>query len=169
MVLKITKKPVETVETYAEINVSNISDFAAEIVAIGEMQDQVATIEGVIAKKFAKELEQKDELLKEIGKRLKKLREQVNEEFKEKDPDSEYTENAGTHALVVGKAGNQRKVTDMKLLQDLMADDDVFYALIKMDLKDIDSYLTPPERELVLETTRTARPIAITQVVRVKV
>jgi len=169
VVLKISKKTVETVESFAEVNVNNLSEHAAEIVAIGEMQDKILTIDAAIEKKFGELLAMRADLVKEATKRLKNLREALDALYADKDPEQTFIENAGTHAVEIGKKGNLRKITDMKLVQDLLEDDEVFYQLIKMDLKDIDNYLTPPEREAVLETTHTPRQIAITPVVRVKV
>lgn len=169
MALKITKKISETVESFDQVNVQNLSDYATDIVAIGELQDKIADIDALLEKKYAKELEQKAELVKEANKRLKDLRTKLDEHYKGEDPEKVFTENAGTHSVEIGKKGNSRSIIDMKLVQDLFNDDEVFYKLVKMDLKDIDNYLTPPEREAVLETKHTPRPITITPVVRVKV
>lgn len=168
MALKITKKSdVKEVEDFSQLSTNNISDFAPEIVAIGEMQDAIIAIDEAIAKKFKAELEQRAELVKSANQRLKKLRGQLDELYESSPAEETFIENAGTHAVEIGKKGTQRKIKDMPKVYELMGKVQ-FFKLAKMDLKDIDSYLTPPERDEVLSSEPTARNITITPIVRVK-
>ena len=60
------------------------------------------------------------------------------------------------YKVEVGKKGSSRNIKDLAMVKKLMGTD-TFMKVATVTLKDIDAYLTPPEKLQVLTTKRTAR------------
>lgn len=156
MVVQITKKKVEAEVASAVL----LSDFAATIDEVGTLTAQIEKVQADIVEKTKKEQEKLTGLQKKLAPLLKSLGEQLNAAHAEDDPDQTFVESGEKFQAEIGKKGNARKITDIKLVKDLMGED-TFFALCKVNLKDIDDYLNPQEREAVLETERTKREVKI--------
>lgn len=56
-----------------------------------------------------------------------------------------------THKAVFGPLQNTRSVTNIKAIHKLLGDE-VFYQIVSVSLKDLDSYLTPEEQKGVIKS-----------------
>ena len=79
---------------------------------------------------------------------------------KQHPADETFTVIGQTHRCEFGKKGTNRTIKDLEQVQAILGDE-VFYSVASVPLKDIDAYLTPPEKELVLEVNRTDRSAKI--------
>ncbi len=182
MALKIVKKPQEVVAPAPQQDTSGISDFAPVIDQIGKDKEQAEKIAAEIValeKPFREQMEAatkkaKDKLqplLTRIAANVGELTEGVIAEDaivkpgegekiviigSKTDADKPLMLRGLKYEVEFSKMGNQRVITDMKGLMDILGED-TFWAKCKMDLKTVDDYATPEEKALVLEETKTAR------------
>jgi predicted nuclease with TOPRIM domain len=123
-----------------------LSDFAELIDLVGDLNEQ--------AEPIYKQIAALQEQLKPLSDATKELNAKVEE--LELDPDETREELGTCYRVEVGKRGVSRSIKDMEKVVELMGEE-LFLKTAKVNLKDLDAYLTLPQREEVLKTTRTAR------------
>jgi tRNA(Ser,Leu) C12 N-acetylase TAN1 len=123
-----------------------VSEFAEIIDRVGTLQEEAAPIVAQI-----KALSEK---LKPLQKAEEELKAAVN--AMDMDADTEGTESGNQYAIEFGKRGTQRKITDMNAVRKLLGAA-LFMDLAKVNLGDLDKYLTLPQRETVIAVERTSR------------
>jgi len=64
---------------------------------------------------------------------------------------------------VIGPRGQSRSISDMGLVREMLGDE-LFMQLATVRLGDVDNYLTLPQREKVIETTRTKRSVKVEKI-----
>lgn len=77
--------------------------------------------------------------------------------------DEEFVLRGAAYRAEVGAKGQSRSISDLHAVRDMLGDD-TFMELAKVNLKDIDNYLTLPQREKVLSISRTQRSISIEKI-----
>jgi hypothetical protein len=128
-----------------------LSDFAELIDAYGRLAEE--------AEPIAKRIRTLQEKLKPLKEAEKKLQAKIDE--LELDDDVEgVLEHGAEFEVTIGKRGSARSIADMKAVRAMMGDE-LFMKLATVTLKDIDAYLTPPEREKVLTVARTSRSLKL--------
>lgn len=139
----VIKKPVPQTST---AHGPLISNFAHLIDKLGEMQPE--------HDKRAKKIKELEDADKEYGKLRKELCELL--ETVASGP-FEPVEQYGEHYKVeAGPAAAQRFVTDMAKVRELL-EDAVFMQLAKVNITDLDKYMTPPQLEQVTDVKPGAR------------
>ena len=146
MPLVITKK--KTVEI--ELPVEPLSEFAGLIDIVGAL---VAEAEEITAR-----IKAEQEKLKPYKKALAELQEKID--GIEADDDATLEELGGVFRIEAGRKGTSRRIADTLKLRELMGDE-LFFQCASVTLKDIDAYLTAPQRSEVLEETRTGRTLKL--------
>src|SRR5690606_18168498 len=106
------------------------------------------------AEKINAKIKKLQEELKPYNDAVKRLKAKIEELGG--DPDEELVELGTVFKLELGKKGTSRTVTDIRKVQELMGDE-LFYEVVKVNLKDIDAYLTLPQRQQVVKEERTTR------------
>ncbi len=124
-----------------------VSGFADLIDKYGQL---TAEAEPIIAKITALQ-----EQLKPLGKAKKELQTAVDTLDLE-DDDAVGDELGQVFKVEIGKKGSSRSIKDMSKVVELMGPE-LFLKVATVTLKNIDDYLTAPQREEVLETTRGSR------------
>jgi hypothetical protein len=107
-----------------------------------------------------KELQEQLKPFQEAKKALEEAVLHLDQSDSDRDPYEVYTEKGAEYQVELGKQEAARSITDLKAVRDLMGDD-VFMKVAKVNLKDVDNYLTLPEREAVLETKFGKREIKV--------
>jgi hypothetical protein len=74
--------------------------------------------------------------------------------------DKTGTELGETFLVEYGKRGTSREIIDVKAIHEMLGDE-LFYAMASLKLGDVDAYLTPPQKELVIKESRSARSIKV--------
>ena len=124
-----------------------VSDFAAIIDQAGVANESVEDITNQIKALTAK--------LKPHKEKLYELQKAIDE--MDLDPDAEgFMQYGEGYQLEIGKKGSSRKIKDMALVQKAMGKE-LFMKVATVTLKEIDKYLTLPQREQLLTTDRTSR------------
>lgn len=77
--------------------------------------------------------------------------------------DENFELRGASYRAEVGPKGQSRSISDLKAVRDMLGED-TFMELAKVNLKDIDNYLTLPQREKVLAISRTQRSISIEKI-----
>jgi hypothetical protein len=146
MALNITKKKQAAVEV---VTTPVLSELATQIDEIGGLQEKMGKLEREIEQLAGKQIAKLAELSKSCNVKMATLNHHLNAELDkaEVDPDTPAVEKGAKFQAEVGKKGNQRVVTDMKL--------------VKINLGDLDDYMTPQEREAVIDTQRTPRKAVV--------
>lgn len=108
--------------------------------------------------KITKEIKALQDMLKPFKAEADKLQAMVD--ALEIDDDGEDVREGDRFRVEIGKRGSNRKVTSMAGIRDALGDE-LFMELATITLKNVDDYLTPPQKEKVLETTRTSRSIKL--------
>lgn len=188
MAIVLTKPKVKPVEAPAEQITVPETDLAKRIEAMGNLQAKAQKlreeISAAMQTQFKTKLEQAALLEKKIAEELPKLAADVAAKFDDKDPDAKFTEPGEKHYQAeLSKKGNQRSIKEIveveleegkppvqkpgveviKMLLDNQ-DSALFWKFAKINLKDLDAYLTPPELADVLKTERTQRSVTIAKV-----
>lgn len=176
----IVEQPAPAKKTAAKAKakpVVELSAMAELIDEIGTLQKQIEKANEKIEAKAQKEVEARSKLMEKLTPKLADLRTALDQLHDEDDADKAFTELGEKFEAVVSKKGNLRKIKEqteiepagggekvtvpgVQLLKDLMTEE-VFFKCAKVDLKNIDAYLTPEEKELVLETSRTPRTVTV--------
>jgi hypothetical protein len=141
MAIILTKKKAK-VQVQDEL----VSDFAELIDRVGALSGEAEEIEAAI-KELQTKLKPYKEALAELQAKLEEL---------ELGDDETAVELGTLYRLEIGKRGTSREVTDMRKVHELMGDE-LFYELAKINLKDLDNYLTLPQRKQVVKENRTKR------------
>ena len=132
--------------------VVSLSDFAEQIDEVGRLQEEL----GPVAAKI-KELTKQLKPLKDAENRLQELADEL-----EIGDELTTVEHGAVYDAEIGIKGSARKIKDLKGVRQLMGDE-LFFQVATVTLKDLDSYLTLPQREKVIETSRTKRPLKVTR------
>lgn len=148
MTVLLKKKPIAVspaADPYAALK--------AKIDEVGRMEVEAKKIEARIKAEQAKLKPYKDgvaELLamvEEFGLSADQVLEKSGESF----------------AAEFGAKGQSRSITDLGKVRSFMGDD-LFMQLASVTLKNIDDYLTPPQKEACLTTERTKRSVKFSKV-----
>ena len=123
-----------------------VSDFAAQIDEVGRLTEEAAPILAQI---------------KALQGQLKPLNEakaalQAHVDAIEGDDDDKLVEIGQVYRLEIGKKGSAREIKDLPGVKKMMGTE-LFMKVAKVTLKDLDQYLTGPQRDTVIKTSRTAR------------
>ena len=129
-----------------------VSAIAAEIDAYGDAVAKVKPIQDKI-KELTAALKPFKEAEAEFYAAIDKL--QLNDEV------DGHMERGERFQVEIGKRGSKREIKDIIKARKLLGDD-LFFKLAKLTLKDIDDYLSPPERDQVLLTKRTEHSAKVT-------
>ncbi len=173
------QKPKVTAKKKTEEELSALADLIDQI---GKLQDDIVKVEQAIIAKAAKETQKKIALQEKLAPLMADLKQGLTDLHEEDNPDQAFRELGKKFMAELGKAGTSRSIKEtveikkdgiepvtvpgILLLKDLMGED-TFYKLAKCNLGDIDKYLNPEEKELVLDTKRTARPVTVKPRVKV--
>jgi ABC-type transporter Mla subunit MlaD len=162
MALNITKKKQAAVEV---VTTPVLSELATQIDEIGGLQEKMGKLEREIEQLAGKQIAKLAELSKSCNVKMATLNHHLNAELDKAgvDPDTPAVEKGAKFQAEVGKKGNQRVVTDMQLVENLLetSQPGLFMKLVKINLGDLDDYLTPQEREAVIDTQRTLRKAVV--------
>lgn len=127
-----------------------LSPLAQQIDLVGAMQKD--------AEKITAQIKKLQEQLKPFKKQVELLQSMIDE--LDLDDDAKV-EKAGQNFIAeIGPRGNSRSITNMAAIREFLGDD-LFMQLATITLKNVDDYLTPPQKEQVLKTDRTSRSVKI--------
>lgn len=114
------------------------------------------------AEKIAKKVKDLQKEMAAFGEAEKELLALIKDDFRYNDtgPDEGYRISGTLGYVDVGKKGTKREIVDMPALR-LILKDSTFMKLAKINLKDVDQYLTPKEKVVCIEETRTDRGIKV--------
>ena len=124
-----------------------LSEFADQIDLVGQLTEDAAPI--------LAEIKTLQEKLKPLAEAKAKLQESIDALELDDDFDK-GVEIGSVFRVEVGKKGASRSITDMQKVRKLMGSD-LFFKVATVALKDIDQYLTGPQRDEVIETKRGSR------------
>jgi hypothetical protein len=87
----------------------------------------------------------------------------MNDLLSEADPDKSFVERGARYQAKASKQGTLRVVQDIKLVAHMLNKvmPDLFWELARVRIRDCDEYLTPEDRDVVLETKRTPRTVVV--------
>lgn len=158
MAIKIAKKT-----TTVAAEQKPLSDFADRIDEVGSINSQIEKLRAAIAEKAKAEVAKLADLEKKQKKALADLVKDINAHLEDEDADAELVEQGNKFQAEAGKKINVRTVTDMAMVKELMdaQDPNLFMSVVKIDLKSVDDYLTPQERDAVITKSRGKREIKI--------
>ena len=139
------KTPLKVVET-EEL----LSDFADLIDRVGTLQKE--------AEPIAKQIKALQEKLKPLADATKEL--QTTLDNLDLDDDGTCEELGALYRVEVKAKGSSRSINDMQKVRKMLGDE-TFFKLATLTLKDVDSYLTPPQKEEVIDVERTKRGFKI--------
>lgn len=146
MAIVLTKKKVAAPPISDEL----VSDFA-------ELIDRVGTL-AVEAEKIQARIKEEQERLKPYNAAVAELAEKIAE--LEIDDDATGMELGAAYKAEYGKRGTSREITDMEKVRQLMGDE-LFNQVATVTLKNIDDYLTAPQRKQVIKENRTKRTVKV--------
>lgn len=147
MAIVLTKKKLK-----AQAHTEVLSDFAVLIDTVGVLQEEAEQIKAKI-KELTASLKPYNDAVSELEAKLEEL---------DIGDDDTAVELGAFYRLEVGKRGTSREVTDMRQVHEMMGDD-LFYQLVKINLKDLDNYLPLPKRDKVIKVNRTKRSFKLVQ------
>jgi len=122
-----------------------LSDFAEEIDRVGLLTEQAGPI--------LKKIEELQVKLKPLAEAKKALSDKID--ALEIGDDEEVVEKGAAYQVEIGKRGTSREIKDLTLAKKYLGTD-VFMKVATITLKNIDDYLTLPQKQQVLNTKRTA-------------
>lgn len=129
-----------------------LSEFAEKIDTVGRLEKE--------AEKIKARIKAEQEKLKPYVKAMKELQALVD--GMDVDADETLDQLGVEYRLEAGAKGTARKVVDMVGVHQLLGDE-LFYQCATVTLKDLDAYLTQPQRDKVIESSRSSRTISITK------
>jgi hypothetical protein len=144
----VIKKPRAVEETTPAVEKTELQILIDEV---GELQKD--------ALKTAKRIKDEQAKLKPYTEKLKELAEKVNA-LDLGEADQEGTLEGTAFEVEYGKKGNSREITDMAKIRKMLGDK-LFFQLAKLNLGDVDAYLTPPQIEQVVKKNRTDRKVTV--------
>jgi hypothetical protein len=149
LLLKKKPAPVAQPDEYLAgiLAKGQLSDFADEIDLVGRLTDEAAPVYAQIAT-----LQEK---LKPLAEAETALKAKIAE-LEAGDDEEKIVELGKVFKIEVGKKGLSRSIKDMPGVRKMMGVE-LFMKVATVTLGNIDAYLTKPQRDLVLETKRTAR------------
>jgi hypothetical protein len=134
-----------------------LSEFAEQIDLFGQLTEESEPILAQI-----KVLQEK---LKPLASAKAALQASINEFGVALEPDADDAVELGDEYRVeIGKQGSSRSIKDLDKIKELMGTE-LFMKVATVTLKDIDSYLTLPQREEVLTTARGSRTFKVNKLV----
>ena len=143
---------------------TEVSAYAAEIDEIGNLVSEADALEATLTKAVKDKLAKIASIRKDAKAKTTALATKITEDNAEvHDPNDTFSEKGAKFIAELGKRGTLREITDLPMIKQLMDDQDpdLFMKLAKMNIGDVDAYLTPEERELVLKTELKDRSIKI--------
>ena len=147
MAIVIPKLKLKVVESQPQSELSEIAMLADEI---GEARPAFEKLQTKIAELSGQGKPYLEKLAKLAGL-IDKL---------ELEDDGTTVEKGEGFQAEISKRGSQRLITSMEMVKTLMGQE-LFMKLATVRLKDIDDYLTAPQREQVIKTDRTKRTVKI--------
>ncbi len=151
MAIVLTKKKViEAPSIETGVPDFTLSEFADLIDEVGALQEDAEKIQARIKKE--------QEKLKPYNDAMKRLKDRIAE-IEDKD-DEELEELGSRYVVEAGKRGTSREITDMGKVKKLLGGE-LFMQLATVTLKNIDDYMTPPQKAQVLKENRTTRTIKV--------
>lgn len=145
--ITITKKKTAAPTPVEEL----LSDFAAEIDVYGAEKEKADQIKAKI-KELTQQLEPFKKAEAALAEKIAELEYDADEKGR--------IEKGVTYQIKVGAQGSSRKLIDVEKVRKLVGID-LFRKIGTVALKEIDKYLTEPQREQVLEVTRTDRSFEV--------
>jgi hypothetical protein len=130
-----------------------LSEIAEEIDAFGLLAEEAQPIIDQIAKLQLK--------LKPMAD-AKKLLEAKIDKMPIPDDCDGHVEKGVMYEAAIGKRGSSRSIKDMEEVKTALGES-LFMSLATVKLGDIDAYLTPEEKAVVLEVTRTAHSVKVSR------
>jgi len=127
--------------------VPDVSEFADQIDLFGRLSEEA---EPVLA-----EIKKLQDKLKPLADAKKSLQASVDSILAEDDAEK-LIELGEEFRVEIGKKGTSREIKDIVAVKKLMGNE-LFMKVATVTLKDLDAYLTLPQRETVIETKRTSR------------
>jgi hypothetical protein len=149
----LVKKPVVVEQAPA------LSTFAETLDKMADLQDEIAALDVKIAAKAKAETIMRQAAAAKLAAFATQVSEALLEVHADDDPDAEFEELGSRFKAKVSKQGTERKVTDVEKVSKLMGKK-VFWSLAKVNLGDIDKYLTPEEKLDVITTSRKPRSVS---------
>jgi hypothetical protein len=122
-----------------------LSEFAEEIDRVGLLTEQAGPI--------LKKIEDLQLKLKPLAEARKALTDKIDK--MEIGDDEELVEKGANYQVEIGKRGTSREIKDLTLAKKYLGTD-TFMKVATITLKNIDDYLTLPQKQEVLKTKRTA-------------
>jgi hypothetical protein len=122
-----------------------LSDFAEEIDRVGLLTEQAGPI--------LKKIEELQVKLKPLAEARKALTDKID--ALEIGDDEEVVEKGANYQVEIGKRGTSREIKDLVLAKKYLGTE-TFMKVATITLKNIDDYLTLPQKQEVLKTKRTA-------------
>lgn len=156
MAVTFKKAPAKAVEPKEDIP----HEFAGHIDALGTHIAELGKLQEKIQATFKKELARIAVLEKAIKADTKMLSEAMTTEYKDADPDETFVVKGSKFQLEIGKAGKTRTITDIQVAANELGDEE-FWKLCKLNLGDLDKYLTPAQLELCVKTDRGDRKVEV--------
>lgn len=156
------KKATAAVELGQE---EGLSQYASRIDKTGQLMAEADILEASLTKAVQAKLAKIVALRKKAKAQLAELATEITLTHIELGTaDEAKAEEVGTAFVAeLGKRSTSRSITDMPLVKTLMDDQDpeLFMKLVKMNIGDLDAYLTVDERDLVMSTTLGDRSIKL--------
>lgn len=148
--IKTTPKTVEEVTkaATAEVQKPTLEQDQLQDLNFKERIDELGSMQ--------KKLDQAKAFIKEYNDRLSALTAEIEEAHADVGPDDEYEVHGDHHKLTFGKQSQTRTVKDKEKIIAMMGEK-LFLECATISLKDIDNYLTAPQRDEVLEYGHGAR------------
>lgn len=152
----VKKKPPVSLEEplLAKALTPKLSPLAALIDLTGSLSEDAEKIQQQI-REHQEAIKALSEKLQPLAEAQKELKDQVAE-LDYPDDRADIIERGEQFFITVGKKGVSRAISDIVRVHQILGDE-VFYALATVPLRDIDSYLTPDQKEQVTAVTRTSR------------
>jgi hypothetical protein len=113
------------------------------------------------AAKITKQIKELEAKLKPFKAEQDKLQKMVDE--LDMGDDASDTIVSDRYRVEIGPRGQSRKIKDLAKAKEMLGDE-LFMQLATVTLKNLDDYLTPPQREEVIEITRSKRSMKIEKV-----
>lgn len=148
MAITLAKKKVAPAPAPVEL----LSDYAALIDRVGRLGKEAEKIQARIRKEQEK-LKPYQEAMAELKAALDGL---------EADDEAVIEELGAEFRVEAGKRGSSRRISDMQKVRELMGDE-LFFQVATVALKDVDAYLTQPQRDQVIAVTRTGRSVKVVE------
>lgn len=158
ILIQKSKKRTETAQDAPE-QVTGL----AIIDELGALSAEIDKLTAGVNEREAKALAKIEAKKSELKLRMPELEAIVRALAEEKSPDQAHTIKGVKFNATAGKAPSIRAISDMSLLRDLLDSNtpDLFLKLASVKLADVDSYLTPEEKEVVLIKSRGKRPVTL--------